>query len=291
MSVLYAILMGIVQGITEFLPVSSSGHVFAIEHLFNIQRGPGVLFEVMLHLGTLAAVFLVFRKDLLRILEELIGMAMDLVGNANLYIHNRRTGERLHYTKIVNSNYRKLTVLLLVSMIPTVCLGYTARRLVIKSAISAIIPGIGMLLTGIVLLVVDFSRVGGRISSRDADYSHAMWIGICQGISVFPGISRSGLTICAAQLCGFSRTFAVKYSYLLSVPAIIGAMIMELQGFVSPTTTVGMGFTCILGMLVSGAVSVFTIRFLLKLVQKLKFRYFAYYCFAAGVLTLVMNYA
>lgn len=290
MSVLYAILMGIVQGITEFLPVSSSGHIFALEHLFNLQRGPGILFEVMLHLGTLAAVILVFQKDLHHVLEELIGMIMDLVGNANLYLHNKRTGDHLHYTKIVSSNYRKLTVLLLVSMIPTACLGYTARRLVVKSSISALMPGIGMLITGIVLLVVDFSNAGGKRSSKEADYGNAMWIGICQGLSVFPGVSRSGLTISAALLCGLSRTFAVKYSYLLSVPAIIGAMFMEIQGFASPSMSLGAGFCCILGMIAAGVTGVFTIRFLLKLVQKKKLRYFAYYCFFAGILTLMLNY-
>lgn len=290
MSVLYAILLGIIQGITEFLPVSSFGHISIIQNMLKIQRGPGILFETMLHMGTLAAVFMAFHKDVVHVFAELVGMLMDIIGNANLYIHNKRTGKHLNYARIINSSYRKFAVLLLVSMIPTAAIGYTARRLVVKSAVTPLMSGIGLLITGIILLVVDFSKSGGTRASRDANYSHAMWIGICQGLSVFPGISRSGVTISAALLCGFSRAFAVKYSYLLSVPAIVGSMFLEIEEFTSPGMSIGQGFIFVLGMIVAGIVGYFTIRFLLKLVHKRKLRYFAYYCFLAGALTLTLNY-
>lgn len=290
MSVLYAILLGIIQGITEFLPVSSFGHISIIQNMLKIQRGPGILFETMLHMGTLAAVFMAFHKDVVHVFAELVGMLMDIIGNANLYIRNKRTGKHLNYARIINSSYRKFAVLLLVSMIPTAAIGYTARRLVVKSAVTPLMSGIGLLITGIILLVVDFSKSGGTRASRDANYSHAMWIGICQGLSVFPGISRSGVTISAALLCGFSRAFAVKYSYLLSVPAIVGSMFLEIEEFTSPGMSIGQGFSFVLGMIVAGIVGYFTIRFLLKLVHKRKLRYFAYYCFLAGALTLTLNY-
>lgn len=290
MAVLYAVLLGIVQGITEFLPVSSFGHVCIVQKLLGMQRGPGGLLEVMLHVGTLYAVITVFHKEFRRVTEETLGMAGDLLGNLHLYFHNRKTGDALRYAKIVNSNYRKFSALLLVSMIPTVLLGYTARRLVVKSAVSPMIPGIGLLITGVVLLVTDMSRCGGKKGIRGTGYDSAMWIGICQGLSVFPGLSRSGLTICAALLCGFSRTFALKYSYILSIPAVIGAMILEIGSFTASGMTVGRGFTCLLAAVTAGLVGRVVIRFLLKLVHKKKFRYFAYYCFLAGVLTLMENY-
>lgn len=290
MSVLYAILLGIIQGITEFLPVSSLGHVIMVQGILNIQRGPGVLFEVMLHVGTLAAVFSVFRKDIVQITQELLGMLMDTIGNANLYIHNKRTGDNLYYARIVHGGYRKFAMLVLVSMIPTAALGYTARRLVVKAVTWKALPGIGFLLTGILLLVIDLSNSGGKKTYREAGYDSAMWIGICQGLSIFPGISRSGLTMSAALLCGFSRTFAVKFSYIMSIPAVIGAMILELGDFTAPNMTAGIGFTFVLGMLAAGITGYFVIRFLLKLVHKKKFRYFAYYCFAAGVLALYTSY-
>ena len=191
MTVLYIILLAIVQGITEFLPVSSFGHLCFVQNLLGMEHGPGVLLETMLHLGTLAAIFMTFQKDIRHLAFEALDMFMDLIGNANLYIHNKRTGEQLHYTRIISNIYRKFVVLLLVSMIPTAFLGYTARRLVSVSATSVLIPGAGIMVTGILLLVIDLSRVGGTKAAKDAHFSDAMWIGICQGLSVFPGLSRS----------------------------------------------------------------------------------------------------
>lgn len=290
MFVLYVILLAILQGILEFLPVSSFGHLCVIQEFLGIERGPGVLLEVMLHFGTLAAVILTFWKDISHLAAETLEMILDIVGNISLYIHNRRSAESLHYTKIISNTYRKFAVLLLVSMIPTVAIGFSARRLVVLAAASRLIPGAGILITGVILLVVDLSGIGGSKAARDANYGNAMWIGICQGFAVFPGLSRSGLTISAGLLGGFTRTFAVKYSYILSIPAIVGALIVELGEFGSPEMTVGMGFTYVLGMIISAVVGYFVIRFLLRLVQKGKFRYFAFYCFLAGFLSLMTGY-
>lgn len=290
MIVLYVILLAVAQGILEYLPVSSFGHLCILQNLFGMKQGPGVLLEVMLHFGTMAAVILVFWKDIRRIGLETLGMVMDLIGNLSLYIHNKRTGDKLRYAKIISSTYRKFAALIWLSMFPTAMIGYTARRLVSLAAASKLIPGAGILITGILLLVVDFSRLGGKKAARDADFGSAMWIGICQGLSVFPGLSRSGLTISAGLICGFTRSFAVKYSYILSIPAIFGALIMELGQFGSAEMTIGLGFTYILGMLIAAAVGYFTIHTLLRLVNKGRLCYFAYYCFLIGFLTLIGNY-
>lgn len=290
MTVLYIILLAIVQGITEFFPVSSFGHLCILENFFGMQHDAGVLLEAMLHLGTLGAIFMTFQKDIRHIFFEILDMTMDVIGNIHLYIHNKRTGKQLRYARIISNTYRKFAVLLLVSMIPTMFLGYSARRLVVLAADSPLIPSVGLLITGILLLVIDLGRAGGKKAARDADFSSAMWIGICQGLSVFPGLSRSGLTISAGLMSGFSRTFAVKYSYILSIPAILGSLIMELGQFGSSAMTVGLGFTYVLGMIVAGVVAAFTIRYCLKLVHKGKFRVFAVYCFVIGFATLIMNY-
>ena len=108
MSVLQAILLGIVQGITEFLPVSSFGHLAAIENAMGITRNTAVLFEVLLHIGTMVAVFFAFHEDLRRIGEELLGMIMDIIGNVNIYFHNRKTGENLHYAREHTVNLQRL---------------------------------------------------------------------------------------------------------------------------------------------------------------------------------------
>lgn len=290
MTVLYVILLAIIQGITEFLPVSSFGHLCIAENFMGMQHGPGVLLETMLHLGTLAAVFMTFQKDIRHILYEAFDMTFDLIGNASLYIHNRRTGDNLHYAKIVNSTYRKFTVLILLSTVPTVLLGYTSRRLVTLAAESRLVPGAGILITGIILLVIDLSRAGGSKTARDASYSSAMWIGICQGLSVFPGLSRSGMTISAGLMSGYSRSFAVKYSYIMSIPAIIGAMILELGQFGAAEMTAGLGVTYVLGMVIAAFVGALTIRELLKIVHRGRFRVLAVYCFVIGFVSLVISY-
>ena len=291
MSVLQAILLGIVQGITEFLPVSSFGHMAAIENAMGITRDTAVLFEVLLHVGTLVAVFFAFREDIRRTLEELLGMILDLIGNANIYFHNRRTGENLHYARVVHGTYRKFTAVMLVSFIPTAMLGYICRRLVTMAAASKLLPGACIMITGVFLLVTDLSNIGGNKTPKDVTYDNAMWVGICQGISVFPGISRCGMTICAGLLCGFSRKFAVKYSYLISIPAILGSLVLELGEFTGPQMTVSLGFTYIFGMIIAGVVGYFTIRFLLHNLQRGKLRYFAFYCFLAGAIALISNFA
>lgn len=130
MSVLQAILLGIVQGITEFLPVSSFGHLAAIENAMGITRNTAVLLRCFFMWESIAAIFFAFHEDIRRIGEELLGMVMDVIGNLNIYFHNRRTGEQLGYARLVSGTYRKLTVLILVSSIPTAMLGYICRRLV-----------------------------------------------------------------------------------------------------------------------------------------------------------------
>lgn len=290
MSVIYAIILAVLQGITEFLPVSSYGHLNVGSQLLGIQRSTGLLFEALLHVGTLAAIWFAFKKDLKRIGEELFGMIMDMIGNLNLYIHNKRTGEELGYAKIVYGTYRKFTALIAVSMIPTAILGFTARNLADMAGNSTILPGIGFLLTGIILLVTDLSKPGGDKGPREVGYSCAMWMGICQGLAVFPGISRMGLTICAALLCGCSRKFAVRFSVLMSIPAVIGAFFAEIGNFASADMSAGLGFTFVLAAVVAGVIGCLVIRFILELVQKKKLRYFAYYSFLAGIIALGANY-
>ncbi|MDY5023279.1 MAG: undecaprenyl-diphosphate phosphatase [Blautia sp.] len=289
MSVLYGILLGIIQGITDFLPVSSFGHLCALESVLGITRNTGVLFEALLHLGTLAAIFFAFGQDIKRIGLELLAMIMELAGNAHLFIHNRRTGDNLHYTKIVSSTYRKFVAMLTVSCIPTALLGYASRRLVAKAAFSPMFPGIGLLITGIILLVTDFSNAGGEKTPREATYDNAMWIGICQGLAVFPGISRLGLTLCAALLCGFSRKFALKYSIMMSIPAVIGAFFMEAGKFLSPGMSLGLGAVYIFSAIVAAVVGCLVIRIMINAVQRMKLRYFAFYCFLAGFVVLAWS--
>ena len=276
MIVVYLILLAIIQAVTEFLPVSSTGHLCVLEQLLGMDHGTGLLLEAMLHLGTAGAIIFLFRKELKKTGLELVGMFMDILGNVNLYIHNRRTGESLGYARIVTGTYRKFGALLVISMIPTVLLGFTGRRLALLAADSQIVPGIGFLLTGVLLLVTDLNRSGGMKGPREASYDSAMWIGICQGLAVFPGISRMGFTLCAALLCGYSRKFAVRF--------------VEAGNFGAAEMTVGLGFAYVFAAVVAGFIGCLMIRTAINMSQKVKLRYFAYYSFAAGMIALAVNY-
>lgn len=290
MIVLYLILLAVIQAVTEFLPVSSLGHLGVMEHFLGMEQDTGLLIESMLHLGTAAAIIFLYRNELKRLLLEAVGMLMDAIGNLNLYIHNRRTGNRLKYARIVTGSYRKFAALLLVSMIPTALLGISSRRLAVVAGASPICQGIGFLISGIILLVTDLNNSGGEKGPREASWDSAMWIGICQGLSVFPGLSRCGLTMGAALFCGFSRKFAVKYSFLVSVPAIIGAFFVEVPQFAVESMSVGTGAVYILGMAASAVTGYFLIRFLLRITQTLPFKYFAFYCFLAGIVGIALNF-
>lgn len=290
MIVVYLILLAIIQAVTEFLPVSSTGHLCVLEQLLGMDHGTGLLLEAMLHLGTAGAIIFLFRKELKKTGLELVGMFMDILGNVNLYIHNRRTGESLGYARIVTGTYRKFGALLVISMIPTVLLGFTGRRLALLAADSQIVPGIGFLLTGVLLLVTDLNRSGGMKGPREGSYDSAMWIGICQGLAVFPGISRMGFTLCAALLCGYSRKFAVRFSVFMSLPAIVGAFFVEAGNFGAAEMTVGLGFAYVFAAVVAGFIGCLMIRTAINMSQKVKLRYFAYYSFAAGMIALAVNY-
>lgn len=290
MSFLEAIILAIIQGITEFLPVSSLGHLSLAENLMGIDRGPGMLYEALLHLGTLAAVILAFYKDVKKVAFSFVGICADIIGNIHLFIQNKRGKGNYNYARIISNSYRKLALLIVISMIPTAMLGYSARNIVAKTMESPLLAGAGILITGIVLIVIDFSKAGGDKGIREASYEHAMWMGICQGLSVFPGFSRSGLSISAALLSGLNRKFAVKFSYLMSIPAIVGAFFSQLVNLGSAEMTIGLGFTYVFGMILSASVGMLTIRILLKLVNQLRFRYFAYYCFVIGLATLFVYY-
>lgn len=290
MSVLYAIIIGIIQGITEFIPVSSSGHVILLERLFQFESGPGFLFLSMLHMGTLFAVVTIFKKDILQLVKSFLSMVIDLIGNGHRFLHNKRTGDKLSYTRVVSSSSRKFALLILVSSIPTFLLGYASRRLVSLTVFSALMYSVGFLITGIMLLVVDFSKSGGRKNLREMNYSNSMWIGICQGLSAFPGISRCGLTVSAGLFGGLTRSFAVKYSYLLSIPAILGSFLSQLGNFGADSMDLGLGAAFFAGMIAAGITGYFSIRFLLRLTVRVKLRYFAYYCFLAGIFSLAMEY-
>lgn len=289
MSFLYSILMGIIQGITEFLPVSSFGHLVIFQQFTGFTPDTGLLLEAMLHFGTLVALILAFQKDVKQILLEICRMIYDVIQNIKIFIHNRKTGEDQSYHRVVRTSYRKFVALLAVSSIPTFLLGFISRNLAQMAADDVLFAGIGLLLTGILLFVADFVPVGGKLPG-EVPYDRAMWIGICQGLSVFPGLSRFGVTLTTSRIFGLGRKFGLKYSLMLSIPAILGATVVELGNFASEDMTVALGFSYLLGAIAAGFVGLLCIRRMISWVRRKNFRIFAYYCFFAGIVAIAGNF-
>ncbi len=289
MTILQAILLGIIQGITEFLPVSSSGHLAIFQNIFKIDTGGSMLFDVMLHVGTLAAVFVVYRKDIMKMILEALRICVDIAANIKIWISNRRDDEALRYRRVIHNNYRKFVVLILVSTIPTGVIGYTAKSLVSAASATLIVPGVCLLLTGVLLIVADFTEDGKKIP-RDVSYTNGFFIGIAQGLSTLPGLSRSGTTITACLLSGFDKRFAVKYSFLMSVPAILGASVLEIKDVAAEPITGSLILCCIIGAVVAGLVGYVCIKVMLAVVRKKKFKGFAIYCFVLGLVAIVAHF-
>lgn len=289
MTIIQAILLGIIQGVTEFLPVSSSGHLAIFQNIFKVETGGSMLFDIMLHVGTLAAVFVVYWKDIVRMIREAICICIDIVGNIKIWIANRRDDEALRYKRVIHNNYRKFVVLILVSTIPTGVIGYAAKSLVEAASATLIVPGVCLILTGILLFVADFTEDGTKIP-RDVTYTNGFFIGIAQGLSTLPGLSRSGTTITACLLSGFDKRFAVKYSFLMSVPAILGASVLEIKDVAAEPITGNLILCCVVGALIAGVVGYICIKLMLAVVRKKKFKGFAIYCFLIGIVAIVAHF-
>ncbi len=286
MTLLQSIFLGIVQGLTEFLPISSSGHLSILQNIFRIDTGDSMLYDVLLHLGTLLVVFFVYRREIGRSIMAFFGMLGDLAANVGINRRNRHAISLEPRRRIIKNNYRKFVVLILVSTVPTGIIGVVGEKLISDASDTLIIPGICLLITGVLLLVSDRAPEQGKIP-QDITLREALIIGIAQGCATLPGLSRSGTTIAACLLCGFDRTFAVKYSFILSIPAILGAALLELKDIGSETITSQMVGIYTAGMIFAALVGYICIRFLNRMVRKRKFGYFAYYCFAVGIIAVI----
>lgn len=285
MSLLQAIFMGIIQGLTEFLPVSSSGHLAIFKIVFGVDTDTGILFDVLLHVGTLAAICVVYYKDIWKLIVEGCCIVRDCAINVILFLKNRVSGEKVPYRRIVNSSYRKFVMLVIVSTIPTGIIGVAGGNAVELASEILIVPGICLIATAVLLFIADRTKDGDKLP-KNVTYTNAFGIGIAQGIATLPGLSRSGTTITACLLSGFNRNFAVKYSFIMSIPAILGALVLQLKDFKEINVTgVEVGYY-IIGMIIAALVGYVCIKTMLIIVRKKKFTGFAIYCLLVGALSI-----
>lgn len=284
-----SIFLGIVQGLTEFLPVSSSGHLVILQNFLGIGNDDTLLFDVLLHFGTVIVIICVFRKDILRMLLESLRMLADVVYNIQTRLHNRREQDAKRCRKIVHNNYRRFVVQVLVSAIPTAVIGYAARDLVSIASQTLIVPGVCLILNAGLLLVADVTEAGHRIP-KDVSYTNAFMIGVAQGLSTLPGLSRSGTTIAACLLSGFEKKFAVKYSFIMAIPAILGAAVLELFRVDYSRLAISQFFIYLAGAAAAGITGYFCIRKMLVIVRRKRFKGFAVYCLILGIVAIAGYY-
>lgn len=274
MDLIQSILMGIVQGLSEFLPISSSAHLVFTSNFYKVFKGieivqesnQEVFLDIMLHLGTLIAVLIFFRKEIWQILKALY-----------LGLKNKDYSSKDFKTGIYIILGTVITVLIAFPM------NEVAEFLVFKPAIVG-----GLLIgTGILLL---FSEFWAKRHGKNADVTlkSSILIAIAQGLAALPGFSRSGLTIATGLLTGSDRTTAAKYSFLLSIPIILGASMVYPLVKLDFAEVVTYNWTAIIaGTIVSGIVGYLCIKYFLKFVSKFSLGIFGYYCLIMGLVTAV----
>ncbi|UCF80237.1 MAG: undecaprenyl-diphosphate phosphatase [Acidobacteriota bacterium] len=259
---LQVIFLAVLQGITEFLPVSSSGHLAIAEYFMGFQS-PGLTFEVLVHAGTLVSVIAYFRKDI----GALLGFGTD--------------------SRFVKHEHM-LLVWILVGSVPTGILGFVLQDAAVKAFRNLAAVGVGFLATAVVLYFA--SRIHPeKIGIETMDWYHAVTIGAMQGIAVMPGVSRAGVTISTALFGGLDRRTAFSFSFLLSIPAVLGATIGEASHLTEgAVSTQELGLYA-MAFAVSAVVGYGALHALRRIVESARFSFFAYYCALLGVVTITVK--
>jgi undecaprenyl-diphosphatase len=251
MQILQSTILGIIQGLTEFLPVSSSGHLALLHNYFGEID---LSFDVMLHLATLLAVVCYFFKDILGLIKGFFSF------------------------KLTNEDFR-ICIYLIIASIPAGIVGYFFRDFISGTFSNLLTIGLGFFISAMFLFTASFSR-----ENKELNLFRGFIVGISQALAIFPGISRSGSTTSTGILLGISKEKAIRFSFLLAIPAILGASLLELGNLGSLNLSIVFGFV---SAFLFGLLSIFLF---LRRVSLRSFRWFALYCFLLGVLSLVLYF-
>lgn len=273
------LILGFIQGVTEFLPISSSGHLAIIQNFYQGLNDNDVLFDILLHVGTLFVVFLYYRREILTLIRAAISWV--LPGSIQ---RTRLAGEEAARELVMN---RKMILLILAGTIPTGLIGVTLESIIKDSFSSLPLVASCLLITGVMLYLAE--TFGISAGKKAISYKDALIIGIVQGIAVFPGISRSGSTISTGILLGLERTVAARFSFLLSIPAILGAVVLEGKDLLSLAQAPHFGLY-LLGTLVAFLSGYAAITTLIALVIKRKLVWFSGYCWILGGGILIYSF-
>lgn len=274
MSLLNALILGIIQGVAEFLPISSSGHLSIAQNLLGlgVEGTDDVFFDVLLHLGTLAAVFVAYWTDIREMVLEFFRMIGDVAGG--------RTPQKVPPA-------RRLILLIVVGTLPLFLI-LPIKDLVEGLYSNTFFVGGALLVTGLLLYFCDRIRKG-RKNERTATMADVLVVGLGQAVATCPGISRSGMTISMGCFRGMERRFAVRFAFLLSIPAVLGANILQIKDVVEAGVDWKLLPAYILGVAAAAVSGYLSIRLVRMVADKGKFGAFAWYCWAAGAITVVLS--
>lgn len=270
---MHYVILGLIQGLTEFLPVSSSGHLVIAQYILNIQI-PGVALEIFVHLGTLIAVIFLFRKKIKSILKAFL-----------------KSLENLNNPKILSKHIKenpqcKFAWLLIISTIPGALIGYFFNNTIENLFGKPIFTSIMLIITGICLYLTDKYLISGNKKIKEITGTDAIFIGVAQALAILPGISRSGFTIMMALSRKIDREFAAEYSFILSIPIIIGASIFKISDIFSLKINLFLLFISGLIAFLSGY---WAMTFFIKMLVNFKLRLFSYYLWSIGIIIILAN--
>ncbi len=274
MTLLESIILGLVQGLAEFLPISSSGHLAALQYMFGIDGSNVLTFTVMLHFGTLVAIFIVYWKDIVDLVKELFATIKDICTGQGVQINKNET--------------RKLGFMIIAASIPTAIFGLLLNDFFESLYSKMAVIGVCLMITGLGLFFAERNG-GGTRTIKDMNFRNAFFIGLCQSVAIMPGISRSGATMIGGLACKFDRAFAVKYAFLISIPSVLGAFLLEVPGAISAATdgtemSIGVMAAGIIVAVVSGYAA---IKVMINAVTDKKLVYFSVYTWIAGAALII----
>jgi undecaprenyl-diphosphatase len=269
------IILGLVQGFAEFLPISSSGHLAILQHFFGIDGEKILSFAVMLHFGTLLSLFAVYYKDIWDLILELLSTFKDVFAGKGLRINANET--------------RRLGFMIIVATIPTAIIGLLFNDLFsgLYNSLSSI--GICLLITGTVLWFIEKKEPKGKNVSN-MKFMDAVLIGLFQSIAIAPGISRSGATIAGSLFSGLNRALAIKFAFLISIPSILGAVILEAPNAFAEGMDTQFVVPIIAGVIVAAVAGFIAIKTMIRVVSNKKLYIFSFYTWTVGALVLLYTF-
>jgi len=272
-----AIFLGIVQGVAEFLPISSSGHLSILQNLFNMDYSDEqhILFDVLLHLGTLVSICVVYRKEL----RDMISDSLDYL---------RMRGDTDSDEPLVLKAPARALLFVLVGSLPMVVAAIFYNMVMRLFFIPAFV-GFALIVTGGILFVTEKFIQKGSKTEKTMTLMDAVIIGLSQAVAILPGLSRSGTTISVGLARGLSGSYAVRFSLLLSIPAVFGATLYSLFRAIRDGADFSLFPTYLLGMIVAAVVGFLAIQLIRRLMAKGMFGKFAYYCWGVGVMTIILS--